>query len=161
MNPIEKTRLVALEQLGRVQWLAPLFGRLGVGLLFLLDGWAKLHNLAAVTQYFEELKIPAPGFNAAFVASTQLVCGTLLVLGLVTRLATVPLIICMCMAILTAKLKDLTSLYAFVGFDEFTYVVVLAMIAILGPGKVSLDHLLVQKWMRGAGVPIHPPQPPQ
>jgi putative oxidoreductase len=151
MNPIEKARGMVLDQLARVQWLAPLFGRLGVGLLFLLDGWAKLHNLPAVTQYFEELKIPAPGFNAAFVASTQLVCGALLVVGLLTRLAAVPLIICMCMAILTAKLKDLTSLYAFVGFDEFTYVVVLAMIAIIGPGKVSLDQLLVQKWMPSAG----------
>jgi putative oxidoreductase len=145
MNPIDKVRGIALEQLDRLQWLAPLFGRLGVGLLFLLDGWAKLHNLPAVTQYFEELKIPAPGFNAAFVASTQLVCGGLLVVGLLTRLATVPLIICMAMAILTAKLKDLVNLYAFVGFDEFTYQVVLVMIAIIGPGKVSLDHLIWKK----------------
>jgi putative oxidoreductase len=145
MNPIEKARMTVLGQLERLRWLAPLTGRLGVGLLFLLDGWAKLHNLPAVTQYFQELGIPAPGLNATFVASTQLVCGTLLVVGLLTRLAALPLIGCMVVAVLTAKLKDLTSLYAFVGFDEVTYIVVLVMIAIIGPGEVSADHYLLRK----------------
>jgi putative oxidoreductase len=145
MNPIEKLREMALERLERIQWLAPLSGRLGVGLLFLLDGWAKLHNLPTVTAYFQELHIPAPGVNAAFVAGTQLVCGGLLVVGLATRLAALPLIGCMCVAILTAKLKSVTSLYDFVGLDEFTYIVVLVMIAIIGPGEISADHYLFRK----------------
>jgi uncharacterized membrane protein YphA (DoxX/SURF4 family) len=49
----------------------------------------------------------------------------------------------MIVAILTAKLPDLHNLFDLVGFDEFTYLVVLVMIAILGPGSVSLDAILV------------------
>jgi putative oxidoreductase len=131
--------------LGKLHPLAPLIGRLGVGLLFMLDGWAKAHNLQSVTEFFQELHIPAPGFNATMVAYTQLICGAALVVGLLTRLATVPLIVSMVVAIVTAKLPKVTGLYDFVGLDEFTYIVVLVMIAILGPGPFSADALLVKK----------------
>jgi putative oxidoreductase len=68
-----------------------------------------------------------------------------LVLGLVSRLATIPLIVSMIVAILTAKLGDLHGIFDLVGFDEFTYLCVLTMIAVIGPGKVSIDRLLEQK----------------
>ena len=40
----------------------------------------------------------------------------------------------MIVAILTAKRPDIHGLFDLVGFDEFTYLFVLVMIAILGPG---------------------------
>ncbi len=145
MNSIEKARTQALKALGRVPWLAPLLGRLAVGLLFMVDGWRKAHNLPAVTQFFAELGIPAPGLNATVVAYSQLICGAMLVVGLLTRLATLPLIVSMGVAILTAKLKEIHGIWDLVFFDEFTYLVVLVMIALIGPGAVSADHWLVQK----------------
>jgi uncharacterized membrane protein YphA (DoxX/SURF4 family) len=51
----------------------------------------------------------------------------------------------MVVAILTAKKDDLHGLFDLVGFDEFTYLVVLLMIVILGPGLVSIDHLICKK----------------
>jgi putative oxidoreductase len=145
MNLVETIRSRALEALDRVRWLAPLLGRLAVGLLFISTGWGKVHDIPKVTHFFVSLHIPAPALNAVVVAYSELVCGTLLVLGLFTRLATIPLIVSMVVAILTAKLDDLHGLFDLVGFDEFTYLVVLVMIAVIGPGAISLDRLLARK----------------
>jgi putative oxidoreductase len=128
-----------------VKWLAPLLGRVAVGLLFMSTGWGKVHDIAKVAGFFRTLGIPAPGFNAVLVGYSELICGTLLVVGLLTRLATIPLVVSMVVAIATAKRSELHGLFDLVGFDEFTYLVVLVMIAIIGPGAVSLDHLLARK----------------
>ena len=143
----------ALALTDKLSWLAPLAGRLAVGLLFVSTGWGKIHDIPKVTGFFEHLGIPAPGFNAVFVSATELVCGSLLVVGLLTRLATIPLMASMVVAILTAKIADLHGLFDLVGFDEFTYLCVLVMIAIIGPGAVSLDAPIARhfKLTRSAG----------
>jgi putative oxidoreductase len=145
MEFVGSIRSRALETLGRIQWLAPLLGRLAVGLVFMSTGWGKVHNIEKVTGFFEQLGIPAPGFNAVLVGYSELICGTLLVVGLVARLATVPLVISMIVAILTAKRGDIHGLFDLVGFDEFTYLCILLIIAILGPGTVSFDELAVRR----------------
>jgi putative oxidoreductase len=145
MGLISTIRARALEIIGRWQWLAPLVGRLAVGLLFVSTGWGKVHDIPKVTHFFQELGIPAPGFQAVLVGYSELVCGSLLVLGLFARLATVPLIVSMTVAILTAKRGELHGLFDLVGFDEFTYLCVLVMIAIIGPGAVSLDRLVANR----------------
>ena len=144
---VAANRLRALSLLERVAWLAPLVGRLSVGLLFLSTGWGKVHSLDKVTKFFIELKIPMPALNAVVVGYSELICGALLVLGLFTRLATVPLIVSMVVAILTAKLGDIHGVFDLVGADEFTYLCVLMMLAVIGPGKVSLDELLTRTWL--------------
>ncbi|MGD0674697.1 MAG: DoxX family protein [Polyangiaceae bacterium] len=131
-----------LAAIARLRWLAPLLGRLAVGLLFVSTGWGKVHDIPKVTQFFERLGIPVPGFNAVLVGYTELIGGSLLVVGLFTRLATIPLSISMVVAILTAKWSELHGVFDLVGFDEFTYLVILIMIAIIGPGSVALDHFL-------------------
>jgi len=140
-----QARSAALSNLARVSFLAPLLGRLAVGLLFVSTGWGKVHDLAKVTGFFVKLGIPAPGLNAVVVGYSELICGALLVIGLCTRLATIPLIVSMVVAILTAKLPDLHGLFDLVGADEFTYLCLLIMIAIIGPGAASVDHLLVTR----------------
>jgi putative oxidoreductase len=145
MDRIASLRAHLLAAVGRVQWLAPLLARLAVGLVFMSTGWGKVHHLDKVTSFFEQLGIPAPGFNAVLVGNSELICGTLLVVGLVTRLAAMPLVISMVVAILTAKLADIHSLFDLVGFDEFTYLCVLIVIAIIGPGAASLDHVLTRR----------------
>ena len=145
MDLVDKVRSRALGTLEGLQWFALLLGRLAVGLLFMSTGWGKVHDLGKVTAFFEQLGIPAPGFNAVLVGYSELICGTLLVLGLVTRFATIPLVVSMIVAILTAKRADLHGLFDLVGFDEFTYLCVLLMIGVLGPGAASLDHVLARR----------------
>src|SRR5262245_44452324 len=61
----------------RLSWLPPAVARLTLGVVFALSGWGKLHGLDQVTQYFTELGIPAPAFQAAFVSGVELVGGLL------------------------------------------------------------------------------------
>jgi putative oxidoreductase len=145
MDLVDIVRRRAMREVDRLQWLAPLIGRFAVGMLFLSTGWGKVHDLDKVSAYFASLGIPAPGFHATLVGYSELICGALLVIGLLTRLATVPLIISMIVAILTAKRKELHGIFDLVGFDEFTYLAVLVMIALIGPGLVSVDHVLARK----------------
>jgi putative oxidoreductase len=144
-SPIENAVATARAAVERLRWLALLLARLSVGLLFMSTGWGKVHDLEKVTAFFQSLHIPAPGFNAVLVGYTELIGGTLLVVGLLTRLAAIPLAFSMIVAILTAKLGDLHNAFDLVGFDEFTYLVVLIMIAILGPGAASIDHVLAAR----------------
>src|SRR5262245_54364779 len=87
----------------RADWLPPLLARVALGVTFVMTGWGKLHSLDSVEQFFAGLGIPAPGFQAALVATVELVGGALILVGLGTRLAAVPLAGVMAVAIATAK----------------------------------------------------------
>jgi putative oxidoreductase len=141
-------RAKALASLERLRGVALLLGRLAVGLVFLSTGWGKVHNVAKVTEYFTSLHIPAPGLNAVVVGWSELLCGAALVLGVLTRLAVIPLVVSMIVAILTARRDAIHGFFDLVAFEEFTYLMVLTMIAILGPGSIAIDHLLARKYAR-------------
>jgi putative oxidoreductase len=138
----------ALAALERLRGVALLLGRLAVGLVFLSTGWGKVHNVEKVTEFFASLHIPAPGFHAVLVGWSELLCGAALVIGLLSRLATIPLIVSMIVAILTARRGDIHGFFDLVAFEEFTYLLVLTMIAILGSGSISIDHVLARKYAR-------------
>ena len=138
--PIQRVRTHTLRFLEPLDWLAPLLGRVTVGVLFMSTGWGKVRNLEKVAAFFVELGIPAPGFNAGLVAWVELVGGALLFLGLLSRLAAVPLIVTMAVAIGTAKAGEISGLPDLFGLVEWTYLVLLSWIALAGPGKASIDH---------------------
>jgi putative oxidoreductase len=125
-------------------WLAPLAVRITVGVVFMGTGWTKLHNLPAITNNFRALHIPAPEILTPFVSGVEFFGGLLLLVGLLTRFAAVPLMIVMVVAIVSAKVGDIDSLEDFLGFEEVSYFVMFAWLAISGPGPVSLDHLIVK-----------------
>lgn len=135
---------LAVRFFERARSFALLLARLAVGLLFMSTGWGKVHDLAKVTDFFAHLGIPAPAFNAVLVGYSELICGTLLVVGLLTRFATLPLIISMIVAIGTAKWKEIHGVFDLVAADEFTYLVMLIVIAACGPGSVALDYFVVE-----------------
>jgi putative oxidoreductase len=145
VSPLAALRSRAIGVLEGLRPVALLLGRLSVGLLFQSTGWGKVHNIPRVTLFFEKLGIPAPGFHAVLVGYSELVCGTALIVGLLSRLSTVPLIVSMAVALITAKRSEIHGLVDLVGQDEFTYLVVLVMIAVLGPGRIALDHLVLRR----------------
>ena len=61
------------------------------GWQFAQAGWGKLHNIPHVVEFFTNLGIPAPGFNAVLVSSFELVGGILLALGLLSRITALAL----------------------------------------------------------------------
>lgn len=145
MSKLAKVRRSVLAALEGGNSAALLLARLSVGLVFVSTGWGKIHNIPKVTMFFESLHIPAPGFHAVFVGYTELVCGAALVIGLCSRLAAIPLAFSMVVAIATAKRADLHGVFDLVGFDEFTYIVMLVVIVVFGPGKLAIDHLIAKK----------------
>jgi putative oxidoreductase len=125
-----------------VAWFPPLLARVAVGWTFMLTGWGKLHDLESVTAFFRELGIPFAEIQAPFVASVELVCGTLFCIGLASRVAALPLIGTMVVAIATAQWSQVTTLGDLYGLVEFLYLVIFAWIAASGPGPVSVDALI-------------------
>jgi putative oxidoreductase len=123
-------------------WLAPLLARVTVGWVFLWSGWGKLNDLPTVIENFVGWGIPFPNILAPFVSTIEFLGGLLLLLGLFTRLAAVPLIVVMIVAILTAKWDEVDSLETLLGFDEVAYLALFLWLAVAGPGPISCDSVL-------------------
>ncbi|MDI1282821.1 MAG: DoxX family protein [Reyranella sp.] len=139
------SRIVA----GYFAWAAPLAGRITVGWVFLWSGWQKLHILPRMIENFRDWGIPAPEIMAPFASGVELVTGVLLLVGLLTRFAAVPMMIVMAVAIASAKASQIDSLETFLGFEEVAYFVMFAWLAIAGPGPVSLDHVVLKTFRPG------------
>jgi putative oxidoreductase len=87
----------------RIGW-GLLLVRFLVGWIFLSEGIQKFLFPAALgAGRFEKIGIPAPHFVAPFVGATEIVCGTLLILGFFTLFAVWPLLIVILVAITTTK----------------------------------------------------------
>ncbi len=129
----------------RAFFVPPLLARLTIGVVFAESGWGKVHHLDTVAEYFKELGIPAPAIQAALVSTVELVCGSLVLLGLGTRVASVPLIATMAVALLTAKASEIAGLSDLLGTIELCYALLLAWLVTAGPGAVSLDHAIARR----------------
>jgi putative oxidoreductase len=70
--------------------------------------------------------------------------GILVLVGLGTRLVSLPLAFTMVIAILTAKRADITGLTALVGLEEWSYLVFFLWLAVAGAGPLSLDRLVAR-----------------
>jgi len=139
---LEALRSRALATLDRFSWVGPLAVRLTLGAVFLGTGWGKIHNLGQVTNFFTELGIPFPAAQAAMVSGIELVGGTLIILGLFTRFAALPLMGTMVVAILTAKRPEIEGIRSLLAFDESIYFAGFLWLFVAGAGKASLDALL-------------------
>jgi len=155
---LSNLRQTALGMLSRIDWLGPLLARLTVGVVFAQSGWGKLHNLEKVTEFFGSIGIPYPELQAPFVAGVELVGGVLIAVGLLSRLAAVPLTITMIVAILTALRDQIEGVGDLLGLVEFAYIALFVWIAIAGPGAVSLDALLVRFLSQGSERSAKPAQ---
>ena len=140
--PIERARVTLLPLADRLAFLPPLLTRIALGFVFAKSGWGKLHNLERVTKFFTSLGIPAPGANAAFVGSVELVCGVLLIIGLFSRFASLMLIPTMIVAIVTAKRGDLEGIGDLFGLQEYLFILLLLWIVVAGAGALSADRAL-------------------
>ena len=135
----------------RARWLPLLLLRASAGALFTCTGWEATHHLVDVTAFFAELRIPWPALSAAVAGYAELVCGAHLVIGLASRLATVPLLVCMIVAIVTAKAAKIHGLRDLLMQVEFAYALLLVALPVLGPGQVSLDALVVRRMRTANG----------
>ncbi len=84
--------------------------RLIVGVVFLSEGIQKfLFADVRGAGRFENIGLPMPEFLGSFVGTFEILCGALILLGLLTRLASIPLIIIMLVALSTTKVDILLN----------------------------------------------------
>ncbi len=127
--------------------------RLAVGLVFLSEGMQKfLYPDKLGPGRFDKIGIPAATFFADLDGVVEIACGALIVVGLLTRPAAVPLLIDISLAIVLTKLRELRP-GGFQGVQGFwgmahdartDFAMLLGLIFLLwaGPGRWSLDARL-------------------
>jgi uncharacterized membrane protein YphA (DoxX/SURF4 family) len=127
--------------------------RILVGWVFLSEGIQKfLFPDSLGVGRFVKIGIPSPQVMAPFVGVVEIVCGSLLLIGLVTRLATVPLLIDISVAIYSTKIV----MFAKNGFwgtmhearTDVSMLLGLVFLLLVGAGAWSLEAWLAER--RGA-----------
>ncbi len=118
--------------------------RFMVGWVFLSEGIQKfLFPDALGVGRFIKIGIPFPELMAPFVGTVEMVCGLLLILGLATRLAAIPLLINIGVAILTTKVPMLakSGFWSMMHEARTDYCMLLGLLFLIisGGGKASLD----------------------
>lgn len=153
MNKIANLGASGYRLLIRIgSWLQPvvlLFVRLCWGWQFIQTGWGKFGKLNDVAGFFGTLGIPLPMANAILVATTELVGGVLLLIGLASRAATIPLMIILIVAYSTDDREALLSFLSnplepdkFLAATPFLFLFACIIIFAFGPGSFSIDYFL-------------------
>ncbi|MEZ2446377.1 putative oxidoreductase [Chitinophaga sp. W3I9] len=108
------------------------------GGLILLHGWPKLINFTAKMNSFPDPLGVGHKISLGMVVFAEVFCAVLLIMGLLTRLASVPLVICMGVIIFMIHGHDPVS------EKEMPILFLAAFVTLLftGPGRFSLDGAL-------------------
>lgn len=121
--------------------------RLTVGLVFLSEGIQKFLFPAEVgAGRFAKIGLPSPEILGPLVGTFEIVCGVLVVLGLLTRVAVIPIIVIMLVAIFSTKVpilidKGLWSM-AHDSRTDFAMLLGSIFLLIVGAGRLSIDSRL-------------------
>lgn len=123
--------------------------RLYWGYDFIQTGLGKLNNLERTTEFFASLNIPFPQLNAVAAGSTELLFGGLLLIGLASRFAAVPLVVILCVAYATddreALLGIVSNVEGFVSATPFNHLLASLIVLTMGAGRFSVDHWLCSR----------------
>lgn len=134
-----KTQILNTESDSKI-----IFIRLIVGSIFISEGIQKYLIVSALGPvYFEEIGFINAMFWSYFTGAFEILGGILILFGLLTRLASIPLLIIMITAFITTKLPLLATkgLWTFAhDYDaDFSLTLLLILLIIYGGGKWSVD----------------------
>jgi uncharacterized membrane protein YphA (DoxX/SURF4 family) len=125
-----------------------IFIRVAVGLIFFTQGILKFIDPHMGVMRFTRIGFPMPDLMAHFVGTVEIVCGLLVLVGLLTRLASIPLLIVILTAIATTKIPELfhpNQGFWFMVSDartDFAMTMSLLFLINVGGGSWSLDARL-------------------
>jgi uncharacterized membrane protein YphA (DoxX/SURF4 family) len=143
---------------------ATLLVRLAVGWVFVSSGLIKFLYENQGPGRFAKIGFAAPAGLAHFVGATEILCGAMLACGLFVRVAALPLVVDMIVAIVTTKIPLLfgpgpepVGAAPKIGFWAFAYqsrldvtmLVACLFLATVGAGLWSLDALLARRRWEG------------
>lgn len=134
---------------------AILLVRIALGLFFAISGANKLFIPKQTEVMYETLvasHVPLPRLMTYFVSSVEFVGGCLLIVGLLTSLASIALLGDMAVAILTNKLATLPKVNSpldwldnFLYLPEALYIIMFVWLICSGPGRFSVDSWLAAR----------------
>jgi len=157
---MEWERLIRFGVLGNanLEGYAILLVRGALGLFFAVSGANKLFVAGRTQAMYETLvaaRVPCPRLMTYLVSAIEFVGGCLLILGLLSSLVSFALLVDMIVAILTTSLSampkglsPLNRLDDFLYLPEVLYVLFFVWLICSGPGKFSVDYLVVDRWLR-------------
>jgi uncharacterized membrane protein YphA (DoxX/SURF4 family) len=122
-----------------------IFIRLAVGLIFVTQGLLKYIDPKMGVLRFARIGFPYPGVTAHLVGAFEISCGLLVLIGLFTRLASIPLLVVILTAIATTKVPELFRAgqgFWFMVSDartDFAMTMSLLLLVSIGAGSWSLD----------------------
>lgn len=127
-----------------------LFIRLAVGLIFLSEGIQKfLYPDKVGAGRFTKIGFANPEFWSQFVACFEIACGSLILVGFLTRLAAIPLLCIMIVAFITTKYPILLNegiwSMAHEYRTDFAMTLLLVFLLVYGAGKYSLDRRIIHQ----------------
>ncbi len=127
--------------------------RLTTGAIFLHAGMQKfLFADERGAGRFEEIGIPFPNLMGPFVGFFEMLCGTLLILGLMTRLAAVPPVVIMIVAILTTKVPVFAEEGFWAGTHaarlDWTMLISSIVLILYGGGMLAADRWVHRRGRR-------------
>ena len=111
------------------------------GLFFFIHGWQKIDNYQQILPMFGDIIGIGSKLSFNLVIFAEFFCAFLILVGLFTRLAVIPLLITMFIAYFVAHAKDDFQVKTL----PFVYLWLCPVVFVLGSGKFSLDQLLYKK----------------
>ena len=122
--------------------------RLYWGWQFFQTGKGKLMDISKPTEYFASLGIPFAHAQAILAGTMECLGGLLILVGLASRLVSIPLLILLSVAYYTADFDRLKMIFSdpdkFLAADEFLFFFAIVLVLIFGPGKLSIDALIAK-----------------
>lgn len=115
--------------------------RITIGVLMVPHGYMKLQNFAEFKGKFMDFMGLGPSISLSLTIGAELVCSILLIAGLFTRFAVIPLIVAMIVAVFKAHNGEVFG----DGEHAFLYLATYVVILIAGAGKYSADGLILKK----------------
>ena len=118
--------------------LAMLLIRLGAGALIMMIGYNKLVHFAGMKDKFMDFMGLGPTTSLCLTIFAEFFCAIFLMLGLFTRLAAIPLVITMSVALFKAHGGDLFG----DGQKAALFLLLFLTILLCGPGRASIDGMI-------------------
>ena len=144
--------LIRFMVLGNRSWeeFAVLLARISLGAFFAISGGNKLFVAAHTQEMYKTIAaagIPFAHVMTYFVSSVEFICGSLLIIGLLSSLCCIALIFDMIVALATVQLATIAKGLSFIDWlDDFLYlpevlyIIIFIWLICSGPGRVSVDH---------------------
>ena len=132
-----------LDRIGKLSPIAPLILRVTLGVLLVLNGIDKFAGgITNVQAFFAESGVPLATVTAPLAAFLEIVIGTALIAGLLTRVSAIVMTGFFAVAIATVKASG--GILGSADID-LLYTAGLVSLLLLGPGALAVDNLIAKR----------------